>query len=272
MSELKNVKMEGSKVPAEQITNPELCSAIEKMQADGCKENIDAMINEVIKAKFILPAKVTPVTKARTKDGKTVMEQSTQVQFRLLENANKDKFFGVFTDVEELYKWNDTQSSNKVVTDFDSLAQMVMDPKAGVVGFVINPFGKSVTFPKPMVISIKQQKDYMNMSKNTIQPGTPIQLGEPKEYPIDLMAALINHFSTEELVNAAYLRMMEQNGQKSYLIVVDFIGDMESTFEAISEVANPHLDDDIQLSMMPYSMEFGKNAVKGIEPFYKKQN
>ena len=46
MSDLKNVKMEGSKVPAEQIKNPELISAIEKMQAAGTKENIDAMIDE----------------------------------------------------------------------------------------------------------------------------------------------------------------------------------------------------------------------------------
>lgn len=272
MSDLKNVKMEGSKIPAEQIKNPELCNAIEVMQAEGSKENIDAMINEVIKAKFILPAKVTPITKAQTQDGKTVMQQSTQVQFRLLENANKDKFFGVFTDIDELNKWKDATSTHKVVTDFDSLAQMIMDPKSGSSGFVINPFGKSVTFPKGMAISIKQQKDFMNMKNNTIEQGSPIKLGEPKEYPIDLMAALINHFSTEEFVNAAYLRMMEQNGKKSYFIVVDFIGDMESTFDAISDVAKPHLDDDIQLSMMPYSMEFARNAVKGIEPFYKKQN
>lgn len=272
MSELKNVKMEGSKVPAEQIKNPELVSAIEKMQEDGSKQNIDAMIDAVIKAKFILPAKVTPTRQARTHNGQTIMEQSTQVQFRLLENVKKEKYFGAFTDVEEMYKWNNTQSANKVVTDFDSLAQMVMDPKADVLGFVINPFGKSVTFPKNMVISIKQQKDFMNSKANNIEPGTPVQLGEPKEYPIDLMAALINHFSTEPLVNAAYLRMMEQNGQKSYLIVVDFVGNMENTFDAISEVAKPYVDDEIQLSMMPYSMEFGKNAVKGVEPFYRRQS
>ncbi len=272
MSNLKNVKMEGSKVPAEKISNPKLKEAIERMQEDGSKENIDEMINQVIAAKLILPAKVTPITQARTKNGQTIMEQSTQVQFRLLENANKEKFFGVFTDTDELFKWNDTQSSNKVVTDFDSLAQMVMDPSAGVLGFVINPFGKSVTFPKNMVISIKQQKDFMNSKANNIEPGTPIQLGEPKEYPIDLMAALINHFSTEPLVEAAYLRMMEQNGQKSFLIVVDFVGNMEQTFDAISEVAQPYLDDEIQLSMMPYSMEFGKSAVKGVEPFYRKEN
>ena len=147
-----------------------------------------------------------------------------------------------------------------------------MDPKADICGFVINPFGKSVTFPKEMVISLKQQRDYVKMNKQKIEPGTKIQLGEPKEYPIDLMAALINHFSTEENVNAAYLRMMEQNGNKSYLIVVDFYGNMEQTFEAIGRVAKPYLDSEIQISMIPYSMEFAQNAVNGIEPFYKKSN
>lgn len=270
MSDMQGMKMEGSKVPAEQIFNPDLKKAIENMQAENSRENIDAMINEVIKAKFILPARITPTTQAKTENGQTVMQAATQVQFRLLENSNKEKFFGLFTDVEELYKWNDTQSAQKVVTDFDSISQMVMDPKSGVLGFVINPFGKSVTFPKPMIISIKQQKDYFTLNKNSLKPGE-VQLGDPKEYPIELMAALINHFSTEPNVNMAFLRMMEQNGQKSYLIVVDFIGDMRKTFEAIGEIAKPHLEDDIELSMMPFSMEFARTAVNGVEPFYRKE-
>ena len=100
MSDMQGMKMEGSKVPAEQIFNPELKKAIENMQAENSRENIDAMINEVIKAKFILPARITPTTQAKTENGQTVMQAATQVQFRLLENANKDKFFGLFTDVE----------------------------------------------------------------------------------------------------------------------------------------------------------------------------
>ncbi len=55
------------------------------------------------------------------------MSSQPEVQFRLLENGNKEKFFGVFTDTDELFKWKDTQKSQKVVTDFDSIAQMVMD-------------------------------------------------------------------------------------------------------------------------------------------------
>ena len=271
MSELKNVKMEGSKVPAEKITNPALCAAIEDMQAEGSKENIDKMISQVVEAKFILPAIVRQIPNARTENGRTVMGNSTQVQFRLLENGNKEKFFGVFTDIDELIKWKGANDAQKVVTDFDSLAEMVSDPNAGVLGFVINPFGKSVTFPKPMVIGIKQQRDYLRREKNTLKDGAQIKLSEPDDYPIDLMAALINHFSTEQGVNAAFLRMLEQDGKKSYFIVVDFVGNMERTFDAISDVAKPYLDDDNELSMMPYSMEFARNAVKGIEPFYKKE-
>lgn len=272
MSNLSSGRMEKSQIPAEEIKNPELLEAIEKMQTDGSKENIDAMINEIIKAKLILPAKITPTTQAKTENGRTVMQQANQVQFRLLKNGNGEMFFGVFTDVEEMYKWEDTKSSSKVVTDFDSLASMVMDEKSNVGGFVVNAFGKSVTFPKPMVMTIKQQRDYLRMKNNTIESGTRIQLGEPDEYPIDLMAALINHFSTEETVNAAYLRMIKkEDGQKSYFIVVDFYGDMQETFDYINKIAKPYLDDEIELTMMPYSMEFARNAVNGIEPFYKKE-
>ena len=267
-----NLKVENSAVPAEEIKNPALKATIEKMQADGSKENIDAMITEAVKAKYILPANVRQIPQAHTQNGKTVMGNATQVQFRLLENnQTKQKFFGVFTDTEELGKWNGTQSSHKVVTDFDSIAGMVMDPKSNTEGFVINAFGKSVTFPKPMVISIKQQYDYMRRKKNIIENGTQVRVSEPEDYPIDLMAALINHLSTEPQVNAAFLRMIEKDGKKGYFIVVDFLGDMNETFEGIADVAKPYIDDEEALTIMPFTMDFARNSVKGIEPFYRKE-
>ncbi len=273
MGQINNIKMENSKVPAEKIKNPQLKAAIEAMQEQGTKQNIDKMINEVMKAKFILPANVVSTTTARTNNGNTIMEPATQVQFRLIKNGSGEMFFGAFTDLEEMYKWKDTEKAHKVVTDFDSISSMVMTSNDNVKGFVINPFGKSVTFPSPMVMSIKQQKDYLNMKNHTIEPGTRIQLGDPEEYPIDLMAALINHFSTEPTINTAFLRLLKkENGQTSYFIVVDFIGDMQETFDSISNVAKPFVNDENELTMMPYSMEFARTAVKGIEPFYKKQD
>lgn len=272
MSDNNHLKVENSQIPAEEIKNPDLLAAIDKMQEDNSKENIDAMITEVVKARFILPANVRQIPQAHTQNGKTVMGNATQVQFRLLENnQTKQKFFGVFTDMDEMNKWNGVSGSHKVVTDFDSLAGMVMDPQSGTEGFVINAFGKSVTFPKPMAISIKQQYDYMRREKNVIENGAQVRIGEPEEYPIDLMAALINHLSTEPQVNAAYLRMIEKDGKIGYFIVVDFLGDMDSTFEGIADASKPFIDDEEALTIMPFTMDFARNAVKDIEPFYHKE-
>ena len=259
--------------PAEEIQNPEVKEAIDAMQEEGSKENIDKMITAVVNAKFILPAKVRNIPSATTNNGHTVMGNQTQVQFRMLENNNHEKFFGVFTDVEEMNKWQGNEEAQKVVTDFDSISQMIMDPQSGALGFVINAFGKSVVFPKPMVISIKQQKDYMAREENTLKNGAQVKFGEPEEYPIELMGALINHFKANPGVNAAFLRMVEQDGEMKYFIVIDFIGDTETMFNSTAEAAKPFLDEDeIGLTMMPFSMEFARNAVNGVEPFYKKES
>ena len=178
---MSEMKVEGSKIPAEDITNPELKEAIEAMQAEGSKQNIDNMINKVIEAKFILPARVTQIPSASTTNGRTVMNNQTQVQFRLLENTKKEKFFGVFTDIEELYRWKGNEEAQKVVTDFDSIAHMVMDPKSNVLGFVINPFHENLPFTQEMLTSIgqtllkvKKEREAAANSAQGEQPGAGI--------------------------------------------------------------------------------------------------
>ena len=52
---------------------------------------------------------------------------------------------------------------------------------------------------------------------------------------------------------------------------MDFLGDMDSTFEGIADVAKPFIDDEEALTIMPFTMDFARNAVKGIEPFYMKE-
>ena len=64
--------------------------------------------------------------------------------------------------------------------------------------------------------------------------------------------------------------MIEKDGKVGYFIVVDFIGDMNELFEGIAEAAKPYIDDEEALTIMPYTMEFARNAVKEIEPFYKR--
>lgn len=260
----------------QEIKNPELLEAIQNMQEDNCPENVNKMIDRVMTAQFITPGNVSkPTPIARNNGTGTVMEQQSQVQFQLIENQNKEKFFPAFTDVEEKKKWKGANGKHDVVMTFDGYAQVLSDPKCQVKGFVINPFGRSVAFPKNMVMSLKQQKDFKNntgLQQQSLSEGENVQLGdpEPDKYPIDMMAAIINFLQERGDVNAAYLRMFkrESDEKPSYLVIVDFDGDkMEEIFKGISDYAAPHLSG-FQLSMMPYSLPFAKKAVEDVEPFY----
>lgn len=267
-----------SKNDSKNITNPQLLEAIINMQDDGSDANVNHMIDCVMAAQFITPGKVSkPRNVAKTNEGHgTVMQQETQVQFQLIENSDKEKFFPAFTDQDEKEKWTASEGKDDVIMTFDSFAQILSDPNCRIKGFVINPFGRSVAFPKPMVMSLKKQKEEMQknsgLKQQTFTKDDNVQIGDPDpdEYPIDMMAAIINCLQERDDVNAAYLRMFkrESDEKASYLVIVDFEGDkMEEIFKAISTSAAPHLSG-YQLSMMPYSIPFAKQAAQGVEPFF----
>lgn len=261
------------------ISNPNLKVAIENMQKDNSQENVNRMIDCIMSAKLITPGTMSKPKNVAHNDGRggTVMQQQSQVQFQLIENGNKEKFFPAFTDVEEMGKWAPSKGKQELVMTFDDYAGVLSDPKSEVQGFVVNPFGKSVAFPKPMVMSLKQQKDQMQsrsgLQQQTIANDEKVEIGDPNpdEYPIDIMAAIINYLNERDDVKAAYLRMFrrEEESEESYLVIVDFEGDkMEEIFKGISASASPHLGG-YSLSMMPYSLPFAKKAVQDVEPFFE---
>lgn len=258
------------------IKNPELLDAIEEMQENNTPETVNHMIDCVMAAQFITPGVVSkPRNVAKTdSNGATVMQQETQVQFQLIENNNKEKFFPAFTDESEKMKWEGSKGKDNVIMTFDSYAQVLSEPQCEVKGFVINPFGKSVAFPAPMVKSLKEQKDNCGegLNKQEIRNDEKVELGDPApdEYPVDMMAAVINYLNERDDVHRAYLRTFKrENDEKpSYLVIVDYTGsNMEEIFKGISIAASPHLNG-FQLSMIPYSVPFAQKAVEDTDPFY----
>ncbi len=266
---------------SKKITNPDLLDAIDEMNEDNNPQTGNHMIDCVMKAQFITPGKVSkPRNVAKTdKNGATVMQQETQVKFQIIENANKEKFFPAFTDEEEKDKWDASENTDNVIMTFDSFAQVLSEKGCDIMGFVINPFGKSVAFPKPMVMSLKEQKDSrtpQGLSKQEIKNDEKVELGdpEPDEYPIDMMAAIITFLNERDDVKRAYLRTFrrEKEDKPNYLVIVDYSGSkMEEIFKGISMAASPHLNG-YQLSMIPYSVPFAKKAVEDTEPFYNEDD
>lgn len=260
------------------LDNSELLEAIEVMQEDNTKENVDEMVNCVMKAKFLTPAKIQPPENvARSKNGKTIMQQQSQVQFQLIQNGDNQQYFPAFTDRDEFGKWEGSDPNiNCMIMTFEDYSSLLADPKCPISGFVINPFGRSVAFPKPMVMNLRQQlqaRKNGGLYQKQFSKDEKLQFGEPEEYPIDMMAAVIGVLQERDDVNRAYLRLFKQESEEkpSYLIIVDFNGDMNEIFSTIAKAASPHLNG-MPLSMMPYGLEIARKAVENVEPFFIKED
>lgn len=237
--------------------NQALLDAIRIMRKRGTDESISQMIDEVMKAQFLIPAFVQ---KDSDDDGYNAINDTTEVNYRYIKDKKGDKFCLAFTDWEELRKW-DNDCKEAILSNFDNYAELVLNDANDFRGFVINPYGENLIFKKELVASLKEQKIQRMQSK--------VYLGEPKEVPSELLDTLSNYVSEIPGVNAAYYRLMLQGNIQSHLIIVDMDGDVNETFDKIAEITSPFLEDKL-LKLTSVETGLGKEATKDLAPFYKK--
>jgi len=140
------------------ITNPELLSAIERMNRENSRESREAVLDLVISdARFLAPVTITPPPEA---DAQGALGQDTTIQFQLLTNQEGQPFFPAFTGWDELRKLCGPKNQQTLVLSFDDYAGMVLNDN-NAAGFVLDPFGACLSFDRAMIghlVARKQSK------------------------------------------------------------------------------------------------------------------
>lgn len=182
-------------------------------------------------------------------------------------------FYPIFTDIEELRKWNQEEDVQTLVLTLDNYAEMVAsDPK--IHGLVINPYGANFSIERDMVEFLKVQKAFIGKAAIEqmfhAQDQVGPQLSDPEVYPEAMVQAMQAYMATNETIHRAWLRQMVNDGEKSYLVIVDARdSDTNGDFGEISSVALPHLTD-MYLDLLPLEDAFAQKAVEGVAPFFER--
>lgn len=248
------------------VENQDLVIAIGEMFNNNNAMTQSKMIDQVMRAKFIIPIIID----------KDICEQSQNdssgIDFHMLENSEKQKFFMAFTDWDELEKWKRVEGQQTAILTFDDYSNMVLDQRSTAEGFVINPFGENLIFNKRLIDSLFKQKQAMNsgVKENTMSKETQVLFGKPDVYPQEMVDSISAYLKTNNNVKSAFLRFMVKDNKPSYLIVVDCLGDIKDLIKGISDSANDYMNG-LQISLFPYESELGKSATLNQEPFYKKK-
>lgn len=184
---------------------------------------------------------------------------------------DKDTFLPVFTNEKEMGGAKAKYDFETVLISFVEICDLILYQGSDYNGIIINPDTDRIIVDKKLleyIVELHREKDDVVM----IHEGQSVEVMsiDKKDEPKNIMNILNDLFKKEKNVNAAYLKLLNHNGNISYLLVTDFEGDKDLIFKKISEKVKPHLKD-IYLDQLEYNTEFGKEVTKDIKPFYRKK-
>ena len=131
------------------VSNPMLIGALELMNENPTPQYNKMVSDELVKAEFLSPATITP----EPPEGSTELVPGCQISLPILTAPNGKQFFMAYTDMDELKKWSDGDTTQTVSMTFEDYVMMMFRAEAqgksaGVEGFVVNPYGAKLVVPK----------------------------------------------------------------------------------------------------------------------------
>lgn len=135
------------------VNNPLLAGAIQLLKAEDTPDHRNMFLNEMIKAKMLTPAIVTPAPEADS-NGEYKLTQENKLQFPMITAPDGKHFFMAFTDLPELKKWKDEETQQFFAATIDDFGGMLLRPDGQAAGFVINPFSENIIVPIQMLAGI----------------------------------------------------------------------------------------------------------------------
>lgn len=259
------------------VTNPKIKELFVQRGKASNEQEYQMIMNQIAE-ELVMHAKLLSVITLskqpiQKEDGSAVFEEDSTMQFPMLTTADEQSFYPVFIDWEELGKWEMLQNTtpNTLVLTFDDYVEMIKKQET-VAGIVIDPFSDNLILTRAMLLQWSSQKEIKETGHTTYtaQKETVVHLGEPKEYPTEMIEAIISYAKKEPSIREAWLRLMEKDGELSYLIVVDFDGDKAVIFDQLAKSAIPYLNN-MYIDLIPYTDEFGMRAVQDVSSFYHKK-
>lgn len=256
------------------VENPKLSSLLKELrnsEADLQQDLHEKIAEEIAMNAYLLAMVNMDEDKIEKKDDNTVVfKKDAQISFVMLKDQNENDYLAVYTDWDEIGK-NEEFKNIKVNTFILSFDDMVAITN-GKAGIVINPFSDNYVISNENVVHMKKHKDNLikGYSENVVEKDTQVKIGDPANYPIEMVEAIKAYSKTNKNVNAIWLKLMIKDYEQSYLLIVDFNGDREKVFSSIASVATPYIQGGLPIDMVSYSDSFGKEAAIG-EPFYKRK-
>ncbi len=244
---------------------------LKEMKENRSDVSTNMVIEEVVmNTHFVTPAYLLEKPEFN-EDGTVVFTEEIKLRIPAMSDGEGGFFYTMFTDKEEYAQWTGTEKFECITLTFDNYVELIQENE-DIAGVVLNPFSDNLVFTRINMLHLKTQKELKTrgVAVHTVTQDMQVMIGEPKEYPRELVEVLKRYLPGVPEVKKAWIRLMLKNNNPSLLLVADLSGNAVEIFKELAEVAKPYLKK-MYIDMVSYKEDFGRNAVEGAEPFYEKE-
>lgn len=242
---------------------------LKEMKENRSEVSTNMVIEEVVmNTRFVTPAYLSEKPELN-EDGTVVFTEEIKLRIPAMSDGEGGFFYAMFTDKEEYAQWTGTEKLECITLTFDNYVELIQENE-DIAGVVLNPFSDNLVFTRINMLHLKTQKELKTkgVAVHTVTRDMQVMIGEPKEYPQELVEVLKRYLPDVPEVKRAWIRLMLKNNNPSLLLVADLSGNATEIFKELAEVVKPYLKK-MYIDMVSYKDEFGRNAVEGAEPFYE---
>ena len=279
------------KKPKTPAFNPKVKETIAAFKEENSPKNLNDILNELVHSPLLAPAvfdlQGQPAPQPGP-DGRVQLPKNTKISLVMVNSPEGKHYYLGFSDWDAVHEWQAKQPRDAkqiILLRFDDYANMIAkNPDAS--GLVLNPGDNSLRLERPLIESVKKQKDEVakrlaekiaeqkaQQEAHRIHPGDNVTLIEPSVLPDAMIDPVCAMLADAPGVGSAYLQVMIVNGEaRSYLLVLDGPKD-DKLFAAVAQAARPYLasrEKKMDLNITTSISPLGQQGMRGSEPFYRK--
>lgn len=264
--------------------NPELRKAIVALGKENTPQHLNTVIGELVKSPLLVPAVFdlngAPAPKP-SPDGRIQLPKNTKISLVLINTKDGKAYHLAFSDWDAVHEWQRNGDNKKyqqiMLMSFDSILG-ILEKNDTASGLVVNPGAHSLRLERPLLLSVKKQKEAMEKLKKAreaaqIHPGDKVTIVEPTVLADEMLDPICKVLATAPGVGSAYLQIMIINEtRKAYLLVLDGPKD-NKLFAAVAQAARPYLmsrEQKMDLTITTSISPLGQQGMRDSEPFYRK--
>ena len=233
----------------DRIDNEQLVEIMGKVREHGTEANMIELLKQVAGATLLVPV-----------DG-----DEGNYSFHAVAGDGGKKYMAVYSDSDsfEVAFEGKPYKQKGVTAGFADILDVVMAPKMGLDGFVINPGVENILFGKEMLKMIAQQMD--------IGGDDTAKVGEPDHYPEKLKEKLETYLLDNMSFTSVWVRLLKENHTDvlRWMIIceTELEGDeLKYQTETLRKFLLPYLDG-MDALVVSSKEDFAQQVIKGVKPY-----